>query len=415
MCHESHICIACSIVPQLYHYRVHRLELATSDGNQILCSVLVSYHYLVFHGMTQGSVPITIYNNLSPFTFFIWKLSIFVLFICLKTRSWFTSQQIFQQILQQYGPSSALSLKVTDYALLPDQPLLAVQMLNQNMSSHVLLANPPKTKKVRNNKLPFGMQRPKRKRKTKTKEPDSKASLILKSLQHVSRAPPGVKPLQDVGAKPCKEQEQVPSVERSTGFDSADEVMVASDSDSANSVVSNEESSSSSTSSHESEVQELPSHPQQRHEEQVTEEILQKREELQMSQMRENPADATQSELQCMGQGVSSAGARKQSTQCNPFIGVRDVDVQRGARLAKCQFCSEKISKGSIRIAYAFSKIKFHGYVHSHCFPSYLVNMKGDKRQAIDFLQSWQTSHPDFDSSLMTTITTLVSELHQTA
>ena len=308
-------------------------------------------------------------------------------------------------------------MKVTDYALLPDQPLLAVQMLNETTSSHVLLANAPKTKKVRNNKLPFGMARPKRKRKTKTQESVSKASLILKSLQHVSREPPGAK--QDAGAKSsCKEQEQVPSVDGSTGFDGDDEIMANSDSDPANSVLSDAESvastSSSSTSSDESDVQELPSHPQLRNEEQVTEEILQIREDLQMK-ANEAGADATQSEWQGKDQGVSSAGAQRQSTQCNPFIGVRDVDVQRAARLAKCQSCNDKIGKGSLRIAYAFSKIKFHGYLHSQCFPSYLAKMKGDKCQAIDFLQSWQTSHPDFDSSLMTEITKLVSELQQTA
>lgn len=82
---------------------------------------------------------------------------------------------------------------------------------------------------------------------------------------------------------------------------------------------------------------------------------------------------------------------QKLKTFCNATVGIVDVGVQTSARLAGCRHCLAKIAKGSPRFAYAYSKVKFHSWLHKDCVVPHLVQEQADLGQARAFLSSFLT------------------------
>ena len=84
---------------------------------------------------------------------------------------------------------------------------------------------------------------------------------------------------------------------------------------------------------------------------------------------------------------------------CNRSVGICEVGQQVASKLAKCRHCMQPIPKYSARIGWAYSRTKFHAWVHSECFPQLLRAEAGDVNQAIDFITSWQERQgPDSNS-----------------
>ena len=64
-------------------------------------------------------------------------------------------------------------------------------------------------------------------------------------------------------------------------------------------------------------------------------------------------------------------------------------------KLAKCRHCLQSISKGSARVGWAYSLVKFQSWVHTGCFVELLESERGNKQAALDFLVEWQTHNGD--------------------
>lgn len=90
----------------------------------------------------------------------------------------------------------------------------------------------------------------------------------------------------------------------------------------------------------------------------------------------------------------------KIKTQCNADIGVRDVGVQTSSKLAKRRHCLQPIIRGCTRIAWAYSRVKFHAWVHVKCFPILLQAESGDLNQAVNFLTTWQEQNRESPQAL---------------
>ena len=82
---------------------------------------------------------------------------------------------------------------------------------------------------------------------------------------------------------------------------------------------------------------------------------------------------------------------QKSKTFCNANLGIVDVGVQISGRLAGCRHCLAKIAKGSTRFAYAYSRVKFHSWLHKDCVVPHLVQENADLGQAREFLSSFLT------------------------
>ena len=106
----------------------------------------------------------------------------------------------------------------------------------------------------------------------------------------------------------------------------------------------------------------------------------------------EQPEPEVQSSLAA----ASSRPAKGGSTFCNQSVGMVEISVQKAARLAQCQGCQTKIARDSVRVGYAYSRKKFHSYVHPGCFPSYLQGQNGDIEQSIVFAEKWISENQGF-------------------
>lgn len=253
-----------------------------------------------------------------------------------------------------------------------------------NGSAHVLdVINAKKRPVKRAGVLPFGLKRPPRKRQKKSVKP--KMSAIDDTSPLVTHE----------------------DLDSGSGFKAlvAADMLEDADESMASSHMSDSGGSDSDSSSHDTEGEEVPAFPAQRNEERATREIL-----------RESAALFAVAEEQPVPQPVPPVVLRPErvTTQCNMSLGVCEVGWQTAARLAKCKFCSNKIQRGDGRVGYAFSKIKFHCWVHAGCFKRFLLQEHGDVRQAVNFIQDWlaqKTDSPDVPSTVRTELCKVVSEL----
>ena len=275
-----------------------------------------------------------------------------------NVRSWWTSHQLFQDLLSSTWATSTLTIQIFQYTLDPDQPLLSVNVLKDAVSTHVLDVNKRKKPAQKRKTLPLGVRPQPKKRRTTVKPKSDHATAPFTTRGGL------------LGAllKPLDEEHE----------GSLDDFVDSNDSASDSS--SNEtETGFTSESDTDTDAEEVLANPGQRREEKATDEILQSQEAFEEEKEPLHPPIP-----------AAEASARmRPTTQCNSSIGVCDLSTQVAARLAKCKYCVEKIQRFESRIGYAFSKVKFHCYLHFACFPSYMEREKGDLSQARAFVQEW--------------------------
>ena len=238
-----------------------------------------------------------------------------------------------------------------------------------------------KKSKPKNYNLPFGLKAPRKKRRaanTNRKPSAVKRNKTESSDFFVEGMTEGMK--SNLLAVDSDEDIQESGL---SGIDAYDDPDSGSDSSAT--------SSSSSSSDFDSEGEELPVNPQQREEVNSIRQMLRSVEE--------------EKEVEKV------VPDQKLTTQCNPFIGITAIGQQVAARLATCRFCSQKISKGSVRVAYAYSKVKFHCWLHTACFAPYLEKEKGDYVQAKTFLENWIQDKRDAPLEMQNEIKILLSKL----
>lgn len=95
---------------------------------------------------------------------------------------------------------------------------------------------------------------------------------------------------------------------------------------------------------------------------------------------------------------------------CNRIIGFVDSGIQVSRKLATCRECNIKIPYKGVRFAYAWSKTKFHGWIHAKCVLQHLDSQHGCVRQALHFLEA-ERAKPELQAEVKTEIETLVGEL----
>ena len=89
----------------------------------------------------------------------------------------------------------------------------------------------------------------------------------------------------------------------------------------------------------------------------------------------------------------SIVGSQALKTRCHSKTGIVEIGVQVSGSLAKCRHCLQPISKGSARVGWAYSLVKFQSWVHTGCFAELLESEQGDKQAALDFLVEWQSQN----------------------
>ena len=264
-----------------------------------------------------------------------------------------TSQQLFQGLLEAAGrlPFDSIPFRVCEYRVVPHQSALSVVLVEVGGERLEISHKPParRTSKPKGN-IAFGLKRPKAKKTTEktTKRPKT------------ANAPDNA---------PC--ESHVAEASSSSSSDSSD------DSSSSSSSGSSSDSDSGQEAEHKFRTS------SEKAEEKETTDIL--RDHFQESS---NPASSRKDAPQPQSQTQKPAAVAGK-TQCNPKVGVVEVSVQRANRLAKCRFCVQAIAKGVTRIGYAYSKMKFHAYVHHSCFSEFLAIEKGSVPEALAFFSQW--------------------------
>eukprot|EP00438_Fugacium_kawagutii_P030305 Skav204413 [mRNA] locus=scaffold398:208241:208708:+ [translate_table: standard] len=121
-------------------------------------------------------------------------------------------------------------------------------------------------------------------------------------------------------------------------------------------------------------------------------------EEIQRKEEAETKKLTAPSIATAAGDGPNVTPRPKQ--YCNSGLGVVDAGIQVSGKLAKCRHCFKPISRGCPRIGWAYSRSKFHAWVHAGCFQELLSNEHGDVQQAVDYLVTWLERHRDHDGAL---------------
>ena len=80
-------------------------------------------------------------------------------------------------------------------------------------------------------------------------------------------------------------------------------------------------------------------------------------------------------------------GKASSSTFCNKEVGLVAVGIQTAAKLATCRHCVQRIARHHPRFGYAWSRIKFHSWLHDKCLVAHLNQEGADKLKALEFLE----------------------------
>lgn len=312
-----------------------------------------------------------------------------------------TSHQAFREIFEKKGghPDAAeVSFVVHDYVLQPLLPLTSVRTTAVSASHQFLNVKQKKTRTWTQTKLPFGLKFPARKRKPRAVGrglPDKRQKSSCNSFRG--------KPL-DASTTDLSEQMEAlaegrPSPEIEQAIASDDEI-VLEECDDASLGASNKGSSSSDTGSDsdgldpgsgsDSEAEKLLLTAQATKEESEVRGIVAQRRtgieargEVYCPRGSESAAEQDANPQKDMAPGPSGPSG---STFCNSVLGLVDLGIQVSGRLATCRHCLRKIERQGVRFGYAWSRAKFHSWLHAQCTVGHLNQEGADKVQALAFL-----------------------------
>ena len=102
-------------------------------------------------------------------------------------------------------------------------------------------------------------------------------------------------------------------------------------------------------------------------------------------------------------------GKASSSTFCNKEVGLVAVGIQTAAKLATCRHCMQKIARHDPRFGYAWSRIKFHSWLHAKCLVAHLKQEGADKLTALEFLEAKLTE--DLPEAAKDATSNVVAEL----
>ena len=287
-----------------------------------------------------------------------------------------TSHQAFQKICALKGRSGAcvdpeeLSLVVYEFKMNPFLPLTSVQTTNASEPRKLITTKAkPASKKAA---LPFGLKPQVRKRKART----SNTGQAKKQKPHAGSA---------ASSTPSNVAELLGGPVTGSELNA-----LGSESGSEHQSVGQVSSSSSSSSSEDSDSDGSAE------ENQLAPHVEEEKEELRKVSMQHREHVEATGQIFCpRGEPDARDGARvppeppktTTSTFCNAHLGLMDVGFQVAARLATCRHCMTKIERKTVRFGYAWSRSKFHSWLHPGCVLNHLKQEQGDLGQALSFLQ----------------------------
>lgn len=300
-----------------------------------------------------------------------------------------TSQQVFEEILDNQGAEgdcqNVIPFAILTYHVSPFEPLLCVSVTGSSGDGHVFQSKKVVDKKqpVPVSRLAFGLkQTPKKRNRAK-----QGGTLPGKQKKGRHSFTGNGNDLQQQLEDFCK-QEQAES--------SSDSCICPESCESSTSSSSSDSESCSSLS--------LAEEPlltaEAAEEEKEVASVLKSHKTLQCLQ-KGGHLDSDVAAEQALPSGSSkdvaaAANKARAATFCNKSIGVVDVGLQVASKLATCKQCSGKVGKGTVRWAYAFSRSKFHSWIHDECIVEHLRKQKANLDQVRSFLkEERQKDHPD--------------------
>ena len=308
-----------------------------------------------------------------------------------------TSHQVFQQITVEEPrvQNNGIPFVIHEYSVNPFGPLLSVTTTKQIQGKMLSCAKTmPASKQT---KLPFGLKPPTRKRKQTKKTGGEPMKKQQKGNDGLDTAASLIKRVEQRGMNALFSEAAGLANEASSG---SHERPPPSDLSAA--VSDSGESSEGSENDQEDLDGEVPF---------LTPEVIQ--EQLQVKavfQMHEDLAhQACQQEAETPGNpsssssGVSGPSSSSMSMPpsmskaplpsssgksfCNATLGLVEAGLQTSARLATCRHCLTKIAKGEVRYGYAWSRVKFHSWLHAACAHLHLKQENSNIADAVHFLE----------------------------
>lgn len=321
----------------------------------------------------------------------------------------FLSHQVFRSIVQAGNvPITAISFVVHEYHVSPFGDLLSVTLTGEQRCSKFVAVKTAAMKQT--SILPFGLQMSPRKRKP----PASKCDPSGPSKKKTRKTETASSSTNAASATTCHVPSDLDDIEQELQqYEVAEPAANCPDigeGDSSASSSSSSSSSSGSGSESDGELADLEDSvekpfltPEEQVERREVQLVLRSHADL-MERRGETfgrrglvtdveESEAEERKVSDSSRPTKTATTKSASTFCNKHLGVVEVGCQTSRRLATCQGCNSKIAVGQVRIAFAFSRSKFASWIHSSCFPSYLMGKRGDVQQAVDFFEENQDSY----------------------
>lgn len=320
-----------------------------------------------------------------------------------------TSHQVFQKALSKVNGDSAspsvetITFTIHSYTVNPFQPLHTV-CLNLAKASHGHKFVAKKAPPAKQAKLPFGLAFSPQKRAAKPSRPRPAASAepAAKKLKKVTKAQ--YEQVMEIehelqqGAAPSTSHNVCDDCDDSS---SSSSLSTGSSGDHSDESESGEDTDANTVSDNDSLPEEPFLEPAVQEEEQRVESIIASHDDLMMSRghcVSEKATDVQESQSEAepgppaptqphLAKG-SGRGRGSASTFCNAQVGLIKVETQVAARLATCRGCGFKISRGSVRWGYSYSKSKFEDYVHADCIEKYLNDKNANLDQVRRFIHT---------------------------
>ena len=311
--------------------------------------------------------------------------------------TFWTSHQLFQDIAQKFPQvqNHGVPFVIHEYALNPFGTLCNVRTTRAIEGK--LISCEKRQLEPKQTRLPFGLKLPPRKRKPRQKKDASqKRQRQNDGTASSSQAKSFIKTVQEKGMQALfsGDADGCPSVPFDQGNPKSDSCpsssCSSSDSDIGYDKVSDSEIEDAEKPFLTSEAA---------HEDLQIQALLQRREDHVHGQ-HDSGVSGSGSASSSSSAPPSSSGAPKPSeipsvgvptgkkTFCNASLGLVEVGVQVSGKLATCRHCLIKIPKGEVRFGFAWSRVKFHSWLHASCALPHLKQESSNLEEAIEFLQA---------------------------
>ena len=306
-----------------------------------------------------------------------------------------TSHQAFQQILALSATPlcDSISFCIHQYSLNPYLPLTSVTITATSPPKYFQSSLPKAVRKTSTTRLPFGLQRQTKKRKRRSAT-EAAGEDVGKAAKCDSK--------DSVCNRVARMQQQLGGRTGETGRSRAGAASscASSDSSSSSSSSSSDSCRSDSDDSDADGGAEPPADGDTADKDAMF--VCCDDVEIQSAEVALQ-SNAEQAEERAVQQALASHAALvvqssnppgnqppsvATSSFCNLGLGVTDVGIQKAKRLAACRHCLTKIEHGAVRFAYAYSRTKFHAWLHADCAALHIAQEGASVEQVQYFLRS---------------------------